>query len=202
MNGIGAYNTADGTSALIDNTTGSNNIALGYAAGYNITAGNYNIDIGNTGVTGDSEVIRLGSSQTNIFVAGIYGITAASGVEVYVNSNGQLGTATSSRKYKDDIQCMGDASDDLLSLHPVTFKYKHDLDPQGLQQFGLVAEDVDKVDPDLVARDTKGQPYTVRYGAINAMLLNEFLKEHHTIEDLQQKVDQLQKLVETMSTRN
>src|SRR5205823_11185780 len=109
------------------------------------------------------------------------------------DSNGHLGTVTSSERFKDEIKPMDKASEAILSLQPVTFRYKHELDPDGIPQFGLVAEDVEKVNPALVARDADGKPYTVRYEAVNAMLLNEFLKEHKKVEDLQVTVAQQQK---------
>ncbi|MGD0208952.1 MAG: tail fiber domain-containing protein [Verrucomicrobiota bacterium] len=191
-NAIGVANTAEGSSALYYNT-GNFNSALGYMAGYNVTNGSYNIEIGNQGVASDTSIIRIGTqgTQTNTYIAGIYGATAASGVAVYVNSSGQLGTVTSSRRFKEDIQDMGSASDVLLALHPVTFRYKPDIDPQGIAQFGLVAEDVEKVNPDLVAHDDQGRPYTVRYEAVNAMLLNEFLKEHQKVEQQGAEIEQL-----------
>ena len=179
----GNNNTAVGAFALFGNTSGNNNIALGYAAGTNIHSGANNIDIGSAGVSGDNSVIRLGTPgvQAEAFVAGISGTTVSGGAPVYVNSLGQLGTLTSSQRFKRDIQSMGDASDMLLSLHPVTFRYKPELDPMGLPQFGLIAEEVNKVDPDLVLRDDKNQIYSVRYEAVNAMLLNEFLKQHRKV---------------------
>jgi hypothetical protein len=178
-----AINTANGFQALIHNTTGSNNIALGLSAGVNLTTGNYNIDIGNPGVAAEDNTIRIGSGQTATFIAGISGSTAASGVAVFVNSSGKLGTLTSSARFKQNIQAMGDVSEVLLALRPVTFRYKKELDPEGTPQFGLVAEDVAKVNPDLVVRDDKGEIYTVRYEAVNAMLLNEFLKERAKWEE-------------------
>ena len=111
-------------------------------------------------------------------MAGVHGATVSGGVPVYVASNGQLGVAPSSKRFKEDIKPMDKQSEALLSLKPVTFRYKKELDPAKTAQFGLVAEEVAKVDPDLVARDDKGQIYSVRYEAVNAMLLNEFLKEH------------------------
>ena len=108
-----------------------------------------------------------------------------------IDANGQLGTVVSSERFKQNIQTMGDASDTLLALHPVTFRYKQELDPDGIPQFGLVAEEVEKVNPDLVARDEQGKPYTVRYEAVNAMLLNEFLKEHRKVQDQQATIMQV-----------
>jgi len=189
---VGGFgNTANGYYALYANISGSNNIALGYQAGQAIITSS-NIDIGNSGFASDANMIRIGSGQGQTYIAGIAGATVASGVAVYVSPSGQLGTLTSSARFKHDIQPMNDASDVLLALHPVTFKYKPELDPQGIPQFGLVAEEVDKVDPDLVAHDSQGRIYTVRYEAINAMLLNEFLKQHRKIEEQNRKIEDLE----------
>jgi hypothetical protein len=184
-NTIGNNNMADGSFALSNNTTGSSNIALGYQAGSNLTTGGNNIDIGNAGVAGESGKIRIGTKGThkNTFIAGISGVTVANGVGVIVDTNGHLGTVVSSERFKDAIKPMDKASEAILALKPVTFRYKHELDPEGIPQFGLVAEQVEKVNPDLVARDDQGKPYTVRYEAVNAMLLNEFLKEHRKVEE-------------------
>jgi hypothetical protein len=183
-NTTGSENTAIGWAALGNNTTGSGNIALGVSAGH-FTNGNSNIDIGNGGVGGESKHIRIGTAgvQTKTFIAGISGATVANGVGVIVGSNGQLGTVVSSERFKDKIKPMDKASEAILGLKPVTFRYKHELDPDGIPQFGLVAEEVEKVNPDLVARDDQGKVYTVRYEAVNAMLLNEFLKEHRKVEE-------------------
>ncbi len=201
----GSDNTAIGLNALGNNTTGSANIALGNQAGYYIS-GDFNIDIGNVGYNTDNKTIRIGGLQTNTYIAGIYGVTIPSGVPVYVNSDGQLGTLTSSARFKKDIKDMDDASDVLLSLQPVTFRYKPDIDPQGIPQFGLVAEEVEKVSPALVVHDEQGRPYTVRYEAVNAMLLNEFLKEHKKLQEqsteiqkLNQNVAELKAMVEKMA---
>ena len=133
----------------------------------------------------ESGRIRLGTKgkQTSTYIAGISGVAVAGGVGVIVDSNGHLGTVVSSARFKDEIQPMDKASEAILALKPVTFRYKHELDPDGIPQFGLVAEQVEKVNPDLVARDEQGKPYTVRYEAVNAMLLNEFLKAHRKVED-------------------
>jgi hypothetical protein len=166
------------------NTTGNTNIALGAGAGLNIT-GNSNIDIGHVGVAGESRTIRVGTRTThrNTFIAGISGATVPTGIAVVVDANGHLGTTTSSARYKVDIQPMAKSSNAILSLKPVTFHYKKDLDPEAIPQFGLVAEDVAKIDPDLVAKDEEGKPYAVRYQAVNAMLLNEFLNEHKKVKE-------------------
>jgi len=181
----GGNNTATGAAAL-SNTTGINNIALGFAAGGNLTIGDSNIDIGNEGVAGDANTIRIGTqeTQTRTFIAGIHGTALGSGVAVRVNANGRLGIAPSSERFKQNIKPMDKASETVLALKPVTFRYKPDLDPDGVPQFGLVAEEVEKVNPDLVAHDRDGKPYTVRYEGVNAMLLNEFLKEHHQVQEL------------------
>jgi hypothetical protein len=196
-NTSGYQNTGIGFEALYANTNGSDNIALGYMAGYNVTAGNDNIDIGNTAVAGDDSMIRIGTQGTHLstYIAGIYGATLSDGSAVYVSSSGQLGTSTSSRRFKQDIQPMGDASDVLLALRPVTFRYKPDIDPQGIPQFGLVAEEVEQVDPDLIVRDKDGEPYSVRYEQVNAMLLNEFLKEHRKVEQLESWLQKLERLL-------
>jgi len=194
-NTTGSNNTANGTGALLSNTTGHLNIALGRNAGQNLTTGNNNIDIGNASVAAESNVIRIGNEvaftdlggvvhpvHTKAFIAGISGVTVAGGVGVVIDSKGHLGTKTSSERFKDQIKPMDNASEAILALQPVSFRYKHELDPDGIPQFGLVAEQVEKVSPDLVARDEEGKPYTVRYEAVNAMLLNEFLKEHRKVE--------------------
>jgi hypothetical protein len=211
----GSNNTAIGYAALGVNRFGSGNIALGYFAGSAPNLGNNNIYIGNTGgVELESNTIRIGTqgTQTGTFVAGIFGSTVASGVGVIVNSTGQLGTQPSSARFKDEIRPIDKASEAILALKPVAFRYKKDVDPDRTLQFGLVAEDVEKVNPDLVARDADGKPYTVRYEAVNAMLLNEFLKEHRKVEEqgatiaqlkkeLQATAAEQQKQIEALTTR-
>jgi len=129
--------------------------------------------------------------QTNTYIAGISGVTVPGGVQVIIDSTGHLGTIVSSKRFKENVQPMDETSDAIFSLQPVTFRYKKELDPQAIPQFGLVAEQVEKVNPDLVARDDEGKPYTVRYEAVNAMLLNEFLKEHRKVETLEATVANL-----------
>jgi hypothetical protein len=189
FNGAGSNNTAEGVQAL-QNSTGSNNIALGANAGINLTTGNNNIDIAASGIAGESNTIRIGKRgvQTIAYMQGISGATVASGVTVIVDTKGHLGTVQSSARFKDEIKPMDKASEAILALKPVTFRYKKELDPEGIPQFGLVAEQVEKVNPDLVARDADGKVNTVRYEAVNAMLLNEFLKEHRTVQDLKKEV--------------
>jgi len=204
----GFGNTATGFNALSQNTTGSGNIALGYNAGLNLTSGSNNIDIGNVGVAGEANKIHIGKTgtQTATFIAGIRGVTVPSGVGVIIGSNGQLGTATSSARFKEAIKPMDKTSEAILSLQPVTFRYKQELDPDAIPQFGLVAEQVEKVNPDLVVRDTDGKVMTVRYEAVNAMLLNEFLKEHGKVQELEKQVAALtaglQKVTAALETRN
>jgi Chaperone of endosialidase len=194
-NTTGDSNIADGNSSLMNNTTGSGNIALGSTAGLNLTTGSFNIDIGNQGVAGEANTIRVGSNQTATYIAGITGATVPSGVTVIVGSDGHLGTIVSSARFKDEIKPMDKVSEAILALRPVTFRYKRQLDPEGIPQFGLVAEDVEKVNPDLVARDAEGKPYTVRYDAVNAMLLNEFLKEHQKMQEEQATITELKSTV-------
>jgi len=174
--GIG--NIADGVAALQTNTTGDYNIALGYVAGINLTTGGNNIDIGNEGVADEADTIRIGAVQTATFIAGI-SRTAVVGDTVVVDANGQLGTATSSARFKKEIKPMDKASESILALKPVTFRYKSDR--TSAPQFGLIAEEAGNANPDLVVRDCNGQIYSVRYEAVNAMLLNEFLKEHRQL---------------------
>jgi len=197
FNTTGGSNTANGVAALFFNTTGGNNIALGSNAGFNLTTGSNNIDIGNQGVSGESNTIRIGTggTQTNAYMAGIYNATVAKGLTVVVDSTGHLGTKGSSERFKDAIKPMDKTSEAILALKPVTFHYKKELDPEGIPQFGLVAEQVEKVNPDLVARDADGKVYTVRYDAVNAMLLNEFLKEHRKVEQQETTITQLKATV-------
>jgi hypothetical protein len=196
-NADGNDNTAVGVNALFSNTRGGSNIALGSGAGGALTIGSNNIDIGNAGVTGESAKIRIGTKAThkNTYIAGIYGVTVARGVGVIIDSAGHLGTTTSSERFKEAIKPMDKASEAILGLEPVTFRYKKELDPDGIPQFGLVAEEVAKVNPDLIACDEEGRPYTVRYEAVNAMLLNEFLKEHRKIESQDKRVQELETTV-------
>jgi hypothetical protein len=191
-NNNGDENTASGFGALFDNTSGSRNTAIGDNAGWALTTGDNNIDIGAyvSGGDGESNTIRIGGGQTATFIAGISDIPVA-GSYVYVDGNGQLGVQPSSRRFKDEIRPIDKASEAILALKPVAFRYKNDLDPKGRSQFGLIAEEVEKVNPDLVSRDAKGQAYTVRYDAVNAMLLNEFLKEHQKVQDLEKQVEKL-----------
>jgi hypothetical protein len=198
-NSTGANNTAIGAFALANNTA-SSNIALGLNAGRSLTTGSNNIDIGNPGVAAESATIRIGvqGTHTRAFVAGISG-SPGPGTSVVVNSFGRLGTVASSQRFKDDIKPMDKASEAILALKPVTFHYKKEVDPDGIPQFGLVAEEVEKVNPDLVARDEEGKVYTVRYEAVNAMLLNEFLKEHRKNEEQEATIARQQEQIEALT---
>lgn len=200
-NTLGNYNTGDGEGALFHNTTGSNNIALGYLAGEFLTIGDYNIDIGNTGVADEGHTIRIGDedNQTKTFIAGING-AGVSGMPVVVNNLGQLGVAVSSARFKQDVKPMEKASEAILALKPVTFRYKEQVDSQQTPQFGLIAEEVEKVNPDLIVRDEHGNVLTVRYDAVNAMLLNEFLKEHRKVEEQTHKNDQQQATIDRLES--
>jgi hypothetical protein len=165
---------------------------LGSGAGGNLTTGSNNIDIGNNGgLGGESATIRIGVSgvHTRIFIGAIREVTTGNfdAIPVLIDSAGQLGTTSSSRRFKHDIEPMDKASEAILALKPVTFHYKSDT--RGTPQFGLIAEEVAEINPDLVVRDEKGALYTVRYDAVNAMLLNEFLKEHRKVEAQQSKID-------------
>ena len=160
-------------------------MALGFAAGSNVTTASSTICIG-----------ADGQNVSNSFYIGqIFGATSAGGIAVLVNSDGKLGTVVSSRRFKEGIQPMKQASETLFALKPVTFRYKEEIDPAGASQFGLVAEDVEKVNPDLIVRDKEGKPYSVRYDQVNAMLLNEFLKEHRAFIEEQRKVEKLEATV-------
>ena len=193
-NTSGNYNTALGNLALLDNTTGDNNIAVGLGAGRNLTTGSNNIEIGNAGLIGENNSIRIGiqGTQRRTFIAGIKGgFLGAGATPVYVDNTGHLGTVPSAARYKQDVTPMEQASEAVLKLKPVTFRYKHELDADEIPQFGLIAEQVEKVNPDLVVRDKDGKVTSVRYDAVNAMLLNEFLKEHRTVQEQQKEIDAL-----------
>jgi Chaperone of endosialidase len=199
----GAANTALGTGALL-RSTGNNNIGVGAGAGTFLTAGNNNIYVGNLGVATANNTIRIGNPQLHLatFIAGINGADEGSPTAVFINTTtGQLGTTppASSRRFKTDIKPMDQTSEAILALKPVTFQYKSDTD--GKPQFGLIAEEVAKVNPALVLPDKEGKPYTVRYDAVNAMLLNEFLKARHQIDAQQKQIDALTAVVQKVSAQ-
>ena len=190
-NTTGNSNTAVGANAL-RNATGSDNIALGEGAGVAVLAGNNNIEIGNGGASADDNTIRIGlqGTQTQTFIAGILG-SGPFGCDVSIDPvTGQLGVGAciSSERFKKDIDSMDKASEAIFSLKPVTFHYKND--KTNIPQFGLIAEEVAKVNPALIAVDKEGKPYSVRYEAVNAMLLNEFLKEHRRGEEQDLKIQE------------
>jgi hypothetical protein len=194
-NTTGNDNTATGFVALDSNTTGIQNTAIGAGALFNNTSGSGNIALGvyaGSNVTTASNVICIGTDGNNVdnscYIGNIFNSTSSGGTAVFVNTNGRLGTMTSSRRFKEEIKPMDKASEALLALKPVTFRYKKEIDPDAKSQFGLVAEDVEKVNPDLIVRDKNGKPYSVRYDQINAMLLNEFLKEHRTVQELRSEI--------------
>src|SRR5438270_25509 len=180
----GHDNTAQGFQALKGNTSGNNNVAVGSGAGGNLTTGSNNIDIGAAGNAGEANTVRIGKqgTQKQTFIAGISGVPVT-GSTVVVNSTGKLGVATSSARFKQAIKPIDKASEAILALKPVSFRYKEEIDPEGIPQFGLIAEEVEKVNPDLVGRDENGKVNTVRYEAVNAMLLNEFLKAHRDLQE-------------------
>jgi hypothetical protein len=176
----GNSNTAVGDAALANSINGSNNVALGNNAGYAHSIGSNNIYIGNlTGTANEND---------SCYISSIFGQTSTAGIGVLINANGKLGTTTSSRRFKEEIKPMDKSSEALLALKPVIFRYKNEIDSAGTTQFGLVAEDVENVNPDLIVRDKEGKPYSVRYDQVNAMLLNEFLKEHLTVQELKSVV--------------
>ena len=179
----GADNTANGEQALFGNTTGNFNTAIGFAAGFNQTTGSSNVYIG-------SNMIGTPGESNACYIASIFGQTAANGIPVLIDSNNKLGTTTSSERFKEDIKPMGRTSETLFALKPVTFRYKKEINPACTSQFGLVAEEVEKMNPDLVVRDKEGKPYSVRYDQVNAMLLNEFLKEHKKVQEQNGKIQQ------------
>jgi hypothetical protein len=182
-NTTGVGNTAVGTDAL-EYSNGSSNVALGAFSGLNQTTGSGNVYIGAdmSGVAGESNAC---------YIASIFGQTSATGIPVLINSDSKLGTVTSSKRFKEEIRPMNKTSEAIFSLEPVTFRYRKEIDPTGTSQFGLVAEDVEKVNTDLVVRDKEGKPYSVRYDAVNAMLLNEFLKARRQIDAQQKQIDAL-----------
>jgi uncharacterized coiled-coil protein SlyX len=195
--GPGSNNTAVGFGALANNTQGNSNTALGFEAGTNLNTGSNNIYLGSNGVATEDNTIRIGTAgtQDRAFIRGIRGVTTGNNdaIPVMIDTAGQLGTTSSSRRYKKDIKAMEQASKAILSLKPVTFHYKSDT--KDTPQFGLIAEEVAEVNPDLVVRDENGEIYTVRYDAVNAMLLNEFLKEHRKNEEQEATVSRLKSTV-------
>jgi hypothetical protein len=196
----GGYNTAIGDGALFNNT-GDSNIAVGYLAGINLTNGINNIDIGNTGVAPEGSTIRIGNTQTRAFIAGIRGVTTGgAAIPVLVDSNGQLGTVSSSRRYKFDINSMGATTDDLMRLRPVTFRYLAHGDNAPIQ-YGLIAEEVADVYPEMVTRNKDGEVETVMYQFLAPMLLNDLQKQHQHIDRLESENANLRAQLESLIRR-
>jgi Chaperone of endosialidase len=184
-NDTGSDNTAIGALALSQNSAGSDNIAVGVSAGDQITTASHVICIGASGANVDN----------GCYIGHIFGGTVPGGATVIIDNNGHLGTIISSQRFKDQIKPMDKASEAIFALKPVTFRYQQQIDPKGISQFGLVAEEVEKVNPDLVVRDKEEKPYSVRYEQVNAMLLNEFLKEHRKVEQQQATITELKSTV-------
>jgi hypothetical protein len=200
----GTGNTAIGRGALANITTGTANTAIGDQAGNNLgSSDSNNIDIGDSvqGVAGESNTIRIGTGITTTIIRGIRGTTTGmnDAIPVLIDSNDQLGTMSSSGRFKKDIKPMDKASEAILSLNPVTFHYKSD--KTNRPKFGLIAEEVAKVNPDLVVRDSNGEIYTVLYDQVNAMLLNEFLKEHSTVQELKKEIAALTATVKDQASQ-
>jgi hypothetical protein len=195
--GGGNGNTADGAFALFHNNSGSLNTAIGDRTLFNNTSGSGNIALGNSAganVTTASNVICIGAAGGNsvnntCYIGQIFGVSAPGGV--FITASGRLSAPGSSRRFKEDIKPMDDASEVVYLLKPVGFDYKKEIDPQRIPQFGLVAEEVEQLDPDLVVRDADGKPYSVRYDQVNAMLLNEFLKEHRKVQEQEAAITKL-----------
>jgi hypothetical protein len=205
-NTIGTNNTAVGSSAMSGNTEGSFNVAIGEGAGFGLTTGSNNTILGEIAgglITTASGVVCIASGGGNVsnscFIGHIRGVTTVNNdaVPVVIDSAGQLGTMSSSARFKKEIKPMDQASEAILALKPVTFHYKSDT--KGTPQFGLIAEEVAKVNPDLVVRDQDGEIYTVRYEAVNAMLLNEFLKEHQAVQELKTTVAEQKRQIESLT---
>jgi hypothetical protein len=203
INTTGSQNSASGFAALQNSTTGNGNIAVGFQAGLNLTTGSHNIDIGNKGVAAESDTIRIGATQKATFIAGIKGISVT-GSAVMVSSTGQLGVTVSSERFKTAIEPMGSNTTKLRQLRPVTFHLK--TDPRGALQYGLIAEEVAKVYPDLVIRDEKGRIDGVRYDELAPMLLNEMQKRNAAqdaeIRDLKQQQLRMQQQMGELKTLN
>ena len=194
----GDNNTAIGAFALQDLSSGSNNIALGTEAGINLTTGSNNIVIGNLGVPGQANSIHIGTvgTQTAAYIAGVFGATVTGGCAVVVESTGQLGCVGSSARYKRDVSDMGDASDKLMKLRPVTFRYK--ADETGARQYGLIAEEVEEVYPELVIHGAGGKIETVAYQMLPVMLLNEVQKQTHASQQLARQIEQKDAQIATL----
>ena len=201
-NTTGSNNTANGLQALYSNTTGSNNIGIGLQAGQRLTTGSNNIDIGNVGQD-EENTIRIGTQgrQTATYIAGIFGTPKIKkACQVVVENTGLLGCVKSSARYKHDIRDMGNASDKLMKLRPVTFRYK--ADSTGIEQYGLIAEEVEKVYPELVIEDNDGKPETVAYQVLPAMLLNELQKQSRQLARKDAQIAAMQRQLVALEKKN
>lgn len=178
----GSLNTAIGNSTLLNNATGTGNTAIGFAAGLSIT-GSGNVCLG-------ASLDGVAAVNDTTWIRNVYS-SVATARPVYVNSSNKIGTLSSSRRYKEEIKSMSNSSEALFALKPVTFRYKKQIDPTQTLSFGLIAEEVAEIDPELITRDKNGKPETVRYEAVNAMLLNEFLKEHRRVREQRTQIDEL-----------
>ena len=190
-NTTGGSNTAAGFFALLSNTTGSNNIAVGVGSGGLLTSGSNNIYLGNTSATAtEANIMRLGGGQTQTFIAGIFGQNVGTSSTVFINSNGQLGTVQSSARYKRDIHAIGAHQQGLFHLRPVSFRYKQD--PTAQKHYGLIAEEVAKVYPELVVRGRDGAIETVQYHELIPLLLNEVQHQHQELGAQARQLAELQ----------
>lgn len=199
----GFQNTAIGEGALAFLATGNSNLAIGWDAGVTYTGGeSNNLLVGNVGTAGESNVIKIGASQTQTLIAGIFGSTASGGTTVYVDSTGHLGTTPSSLRFKEDVTDMGEASAGLMQLRPVVFHYRSDYDDGSrILQYGLIAEEVAAVFPGLVQTDKDGRPLLVRYQFVNAMVLNEVQKQHRTIDEQRSRIADLESQLAAQRSR-
>jgi trimeric autotransporter adhesin len=190
----GGLNTANGALALQNNSSGINNTALGHAAGISLTTGDGNVCIGAevSGIAGESNTTRIRN---------VYSSTATARA-VYVDSGNKIGTLSSSRRFKEEIKPMDKNSETLFALQPATFRYKKNIDPAQVLSFGLIAEEVAKINPELITCDEEGKPQTVRYEAVNAMLLNEFLKEHKRVGEQQTTITELKKAIARLAAKD
>ncbi|HAB19971.1 MAG TPA: tail fiber domain-containing protein [Verrucomicrobiota bacterium] len=202
-NTSGSRNIGLGRNALSGNTTGNDNVAVGYEAGSRLTTGDDNIMIGAPGVPDDAKTIRIGQQgiQTQTIIAGIYSNTIPDGLAVRIDAEGKLGVLSSSRRYKEAIRDMANESEVILAMRPVEFRYKPDIDPQGLVQFGLIAEEVDQIAPQLVARGSQGEIQSVRYEAVNAMMLNEVKKQHLRLAEQEQAIGDMKQQISELNNK-
>jgi hypothetical protein len=202
QNTSGSYNTVIGEGALSQISTGSSNTVIGAGAGSMLSGSeSYNIYLGSYGNSGESNTIRIGATYSNpvgqnaTYIAGIDGTTISGSTAVYINSSGQLGTISSSRRYKQEVEDIGAESSILMSLRPVRFRYRPQYDPTGELQYGLIAEEVEEIAPQLVIHDSAGRPETVRYHLINTLLLNEVQRQEHVIAEQTGEIRKLNELL-------